>query len=553
MKTPKFVVSVATLLLCAGQSLGQSALDFLPDSLSLAFVAPNPADFVERIEGLMGEDLAAGMMGPLSDAKQLLALDGIRGDGMFAFGVQFKEDSEEEPNEFGFIPVSDFAALMASLDGTNDSGVFVADIDGVEKYFKDIGGGYALMTGDAEAASAYKKPSGGFYKSSLADSKKIADNSEAMFIINVASAGSMLDAMGEGFAEGLAMNPAMPMEGAGEAMSAMFDQFEENTRGVVLGFDVEDQGLTLMGSVQFKEGSKWAGSFSGTGKSSSLLSKLPATPYIIAMAVDYTVPAIREFQQMMNEAGQQGENPMEQMGLNLEGVDGMGMVLGMSPGIMSGQIFANTMTYMAGKDPKALVAKMKDIVGNANGLETEGMAFATEYTEAATDINGTPADLWTFKFDIDPNHPAAAQLEQAMIMFPGKKMTGYTAAAKGGVVTTLSKNKGLLEQSLGAVAGEAPTLASDDILAATAKKLPDNRFFEMYLGVGEVFNMVGAMMGFEAPEGLPPIALGMGSAKNAMTFGLSIDKRVFTTIMEMQGGMGEGMGDEMGDEDDGSF
>ena len=99
----------------------------------------------------------------------------------------------------------------------------------------------------------------------------------------------------------------------------------------------------------------------------------------------------------------------------------------------------------------------------------------------------------------------------------------------------------------------AATLASDDILAATAKKLPDNRFFEMYLGVGEVFNMVGAMMGFEAPEGLPPIALGMGSAKNAMTFGLSIDKRVFTTIMEMQGGMGEGMGDEMGDEDDGSF
>jgi hypothetical protein len=156
----------------------------------------------------------------------------------------------------------------------------------------------------------------------------------------------------------------------------------------------------------------------------------------------------------------------------------------------------------------------------------------------------------------DPNNPGAMQAQQIqMLMFGmGGGPAGYTAKVDGGVVTTLAQNTPLMTATLDSVKSGKGLGSADDV-TTLAKKLPEGRTFEAFIGIKSILDTVGglmAMMGggpqMQFPDKIMPVALGGTTDKGGVQLRVVVPNDVIKTVsqvaQQMQGEMGgDGMGE----------
>ena len=546
-----------------------AAIDRVPADALAVFSVRNLAELKADL------DAVGAKIPPLKEAisespiGMVLAMPGLNTDGSVAVCVlgETLDPAAGEPPMVVVVPVSDAKTFMSGLGLTETGGVWSGDLGGNPTHMKDIGEGFVAMSQTADTLASFdgKAGNGGAHAKRLGQSgNALADTTDILVYADLAKLKGVID---QGMAQ---MKQQMEMVAmmagpSGEQMTQTMAMLESvaNTLTAegdlaIMGASITGAGISLDAGAQFKEGTETYKALQHKGDSTAVLSRVPSMPYFFAFGADTSGEFVRrlvvEAQKMQGQAGSMF--PAEDM---MSKIDGMAFVMGTSPAVMAGGLFANSIVFQQTKDAAELVKTMKDGMEKMNGTTVNGMKFATTYKPAEATIAGTPVDAWSMRMSVDPNDPnamAAQQMSQAMMMIwgPGMGPSGYIAASKHGIIQTLSKNTMLVEKAI-QVADEGNGLGADGGLKATAANLPENRSAEMYLGVGEMLKtasgfmaMMGGGAGFTVPENLPPVGMAVTTVGGGAGTRIFIPLEVISAVADIQSQM-EG-GGEMDDGDD---
>ncbi len=559
-------------MLCAlglgGAAMAQGpALDRVPAGTPLMVAVPSLEKLkagVDLIQKTFGLDPDAGPLAEMH-VNELMAFEGLNTKGAAAIAILAGEDGqvdfEDEPPVVIILPVTNYGAFVqaAGGDGTEP----ITEIDpmdaGQAAYAKDLRDGYAAVSHDRALLEGFKGASG----NGPAHLKLVGSNGrsvlESSLVTVIADLQALAPQIQEGFGsfkksiQGIAEMGGQDM-GANLAMvDALGEALTKDGQAGVIGFNASEKGMTLNLGAQFKEGSETAGYFNSKGKAEDLLNRVPNQPFLFALALDSTPGGVKQlFKNVMNRFAQADPDGAAAMGLTgamlktIDTLDGTAFLMGMSPALMGGGLFANTSAYVRTKDPKAYGEALQQAMNSANGKTVQGFTYQTAYVPDAKTVNGVSVAEWSMRMQADPNDPNAQQAMMAMGMIFGMEggPSGYYAPADGGAVMTYSKNTQLLEQALDAAKGNG--LASSQQIKDVAAELPAGRTVEGYVGVKSILDMFmgfAAMMGggppeVQIPEDLAPIGLGGTTAEGGLRFVVFAPTQVLTTF--------KALGDELG-------
>lgn len=524
-------VSAAVLSLTARAGV-PGALDKAPTDAVLVIATPS----LNQLDKQAGQLLAAMGLPQISTPSQLLQIanlrNGLNMEGSAAVVVLPGDpNGAQEPPIIVLLPVTDYGALLGNF-GVKPAGAGALDslnMAGSDVFAKDVGGGYAALSPTEAVLAAFAGKGGNLeaYKAALgAAGAAVADKAEILAVANVAAMGPYMDAWSAGVKEGMAAaggpDPKQ-MEAASKVMDDLFKTLKRDGRTLALGIDAGATGVAFDMAAMFKEGSETAKTLTGPGAASSLMKRLPDQPYILAAAVDYAHPAARDLISKMTAIG-------DQMG-------GMGMMGGIDVtkmlGVMTGQataiypnpagpmagVLANTVTFIASKDPKAVLAQTKQMLQGLGGDKAPAKFTAT-FTDNEAQVNGVAADGYALALT-PGNDPVSMQLMQMMSIFYGPAgMSGYLAATDGGVYQTMSKNQALLKSALDA--GKGGSLADDAMIKQVSERLPQGRLAEGYVGIRTILEQAMPFMQMflpvqiDLPADLPPVAGGVAVDSGAL-------------------------------------
>lgn len=547
-----------------------AAIDRVPNDAIVVFSIRSIGELKSDMDAL-GDKLP-----PLKDALaesplgMVLAMPGLNAEGSVAACIlgETLDPSAGEPPMVVVIPVTDAKKFIEGLGLTAEGDLYTGEIDGKPASFKDIGGGFVAMSPAADVLGSFdgKSGKGAAHTKRLGTSgASLADSADLLVYADLAKLKTAID---EGVGQ---MKQQMEMVAAmagpsGEQMQQSMAMIESMANTLtsegdlaIMGASITGAGIAFDAGAQFKEGTETYKSLQHEGGATSVLSRVPSMPYFFAVGADTSGDFVRNIvvaaQKMQGEAG--SFFPADDM---MSKLDGMAFVMGTSPAIMAGGLFANSIVFQQTKEAPALIATMKDAMEKMNGTSSNGMKFATSYKPAEATVAGTPVDSWSMRMSVDPNDPnamAAQQMSQAMMMIwgPGMGPSGYLAASKSGIVQTLSKNTMLIEKAL-QVADAGGGLGADATLKATAANLPENRSAEAYIGVGEILKtasgfmaMMGGGAGFTVPENLPPVGMSVTTVGGAAATRVFVPIEILTAVADIQSQI-EGGGEEMDQADD---
>jgi hypothetical protein len=484
------------------------------------------------------------------------SIGGLNTDGSAAMGMFVTEDmTEEGPDMFLVLPISDYGALLKSLDGEG-GGVAEVFIEGEAAYLTDMGGGYALIGSTKSIAERYAdvRGSAGAFETMLGSAGEDAADASTIFVaVNLEQLRPML-------ADSINSGIDMMEQGAemqGQNLGPMIDIYRtlgshiaEEGQSFVFGVGFQDAGITLNTSAQFTDGSEAAKLLTGNANSSGMLARVPNKPFFMAMAVDASGGLFRaaaEFGVTMSQMQAQAMG-MDMPEMDADLISGYASVVGSPPGGIMGGLLTATTTYMATSDPKAIQGMKEKQISGMNELAVPMVGFDGSYTKEATTIAGHDVDAWSLGFEFDSNDPSMMQAQMIVpLLFGPGGFGGFSTAVEGGLVETMSQNPRLMEAAIEA-AQNGGGLSTNESIRSVAKYLPSNRAFEFYIGAEEVFTMAGALaaMGqlpadFELPEGVPPIATGFGYNDGGAQAAVFVPIEVIqfgAQVGEMMGGMG---------------
>lgn len=477
---------------------------------------------------------------------------------------------EGAPITFVVVPVTDYKAFVTGLKGDPSAAIAELQTENQELYAKDIGGGYAALSEDSGALGTFSGKAGSLaaYKALMGKTGvSLADSSDLVVVANIqVLAPKIKQGMAE-MSQNLAGMGQPDVAAAGGFLKAFGEAVTTDGQAAMLGVDVEPDGLRIETAASFKEGSPTAALLQTAGKASGLLGSLPAVPqgFLFAGAMDTTAPGLKKILETYADADTRAAMAAAEaeswMGWTKKS-DGMAGIIGTSPALMGGPgFFVNTMVFAKSGNPASLIELFKQSLTEANGKNQNGVSLTTSYKAGAATVAGTSADEWQVGMKTDPNSPAAQQSQMMMVTLFGPKGSpgGYVAAAKSGVVMTMSKNSPLLESALKAAGGDGPFFSSDPGVQAVAAKLPAGRIFEVYVGVKDILNMVlpfAAMFGagpiqVDIPADLAPIGMGGTSQDGTMRISTYMPTAVLKTFSSLAHEMNQGGGDGQ-DQNDGA-
>jgi len=476
------------------------------------------------------------------------------------------------PGEFGplpvlVLPVTDYGAFVESFGGVG-SGVEEIEFNGQTSYVRSAGEGYAALSPDAEVLDGWEPKAGGaarIHESVGARARAAAGDAD---VVIVGSLTDLADDWRQGYEQGKGM--AMFFGGAQaaqafEAIDPLVGGFLNDMQTGVVALDFEADGVTARLLSRFKEGSRLAGWFDGSSSTGELLGRLPNQPFGLAAAGDLSSPAITTILGALTKAVPEAQQ--EQMRASmavLENMSGGAFVMG-APSMQEMSIgagaFVRSAYYMRSDEPAALREAFATAMRQADGQvqEQQGMTVTTtaSYREDAREIGGASVDEWSMasNFQADPEAgqqamQAAMQAQMAMgMMFGNQGMGGYVAQADGGLVMTLSRNSDMLTRTL-ASAEAGNGLTANEAIRAISGKLPQNRAFELYIGVDQLLAAGAAFFGEVEP--MPPVGIVAASGEDTAEIALHLPPAVIAKgieLSEMFGQMGAapGMG---GNQDD---
>jgi hypothetical protein len=529
------------------------AMDRIPTDAHLVTTIRNLQQFQTNIEGLARQmGLPPDALDRLGAARQILQMPGLNAQGSASIAVMDIEDSEQ--SFIAVIPVEDYRAFVTAIGGKGD-GVDQVEIEGETFFMKSIGEGFAAAGPSREKIEQFQGRPGNreAHEQFLGTTGRAIANDSGFFIMaNMpALAPRLRETMEDGFAQaqmmGAMMGGAMPDLGRAQQMVEAF--MRDATAGV-MGLRAMEQGARVDFGAQFREGSELAQLFDARGQAGQLINSLPNQPFLFAMALDASAPAIRRAIQQMMPAAEQGGTALNPLRA-LEHADGMAVLWGTTPALMGG-LFLNTVMYARTPNPDQYMNWMQQSMRELSGQQIEGMTYqATMQEQQAA---GRPVQSWSVRMQPERGNPAAQQAAQMqMMLFGPAGMGGFAAKSERGVVMTFSRNSDLLQQSLNAANTDAG-LRQEGGIQAVQQHLPEGRTFEAYIGLRHILEtalgfmgMMGAApMDFDVPETMPPIAMGATTSSGGVRMAMFVPAEVISTIRELQ----EAMNDDWEEDED---
>lgn len=565
-----------TTLLCtaglASTSVAQNvtdALDFVPADAAVVISTANLKQTHGRMTAWARNLNLTDAMEGLSMAQILLANQGLNATGPAVVVMPDAEgmNQPEGPQVVMILPIADFEQFVFGLGGEAVEGIneIVAPFGTV--YAMPLGKNFAALSTQQELLDMVDADGGnsdGHRDLAGKTGSSLSSSNDLLVSANVQELSDSIRTALTGMKEQIGMAAAMGGV-QGDQMATFTTLIDEVSTGFLrdglsgmLGINLAEQGLGIDLGANFQEGSEVAGFFSNKGTPGEYLQKLPSSPFLFAMAMDYSGEGVRTLFNNLNKLNPEGGGMMGGADFTqlINDSKGSATLIGTTPGLFSGGLFANAMTFTAADNADDLSDAMRALYADMDGAVSGGIEMETSYEVNALNINGVDLDSYAVNMRVDPNDPNAMQaqmaLQQSMMLMGGSGPQGYITKTDGGVYQTLSRNSELmgkalkLDSNLGAHAG----------IASVAEQLPANRLAEGYVDVGEVIKMVGsfaAMMGAEIPElkgEMPPVAMGLSGSDGGMRFKIYVPSQVISSVKDAVQAMEAAEGD-FGDDEGG--
>ncbi len=547
------------------------ALDHVPSDAQAVVVVPNFGELlndINTVNMLMGDQ---GEPMVMMITSMIRGMPGINLDGSLA-GVLSFEEGEEEPEVVLLIPVSDFNAF--SQGHAEADGIYEFDMGNDVQYFRDAGGGYAVMGDDAETVDAFDASAGNLKAHTQILGKagnRIANGNDVFVYANF---GAFADEIAAGLEMLEEQGEMVEMQGGAEAAEG-FDAMLEalgsfandgSSFAMGLNFDVES-GISYDFGLQFKDGSDSASYLQNNGDSGKYFNNVPAMDYFFASAFDVSGNGIQklmgEYLEMiegLDLGDMAGGMKMQNM---MNDVKGGISVMGASDNVMGG-LFSKVLNYMEVGDADAYIGASQEMYAGMGEqmaqLAELGVQVQAGMDEDPTSIAGVDAYGYNFSMDMSGLDVGDAMggMNPGMIMgmiFGGDGgPSGYMAKVGNGVLTTMSKDAEFFAMAAGAAKGKN-TMMGNASIAQTAAMLPENRIMETYLAADHLINTAGPMLmmfgvipEFEPMGALAPIGMGMSADGGGVLFRLALPMQTIGAIMEMV--PADAFGDDGGDDMD---
>ncbi len=550
----------STPALAVGGDLSD-ALDFVPAEAAMVISTHNLKQTHSRMSAwaklLDIQDAQEG----LGMAQMFLSNKGIDAEGPAVVIIPEIDEDRPEPEPIIILPITDFEDFVFGLGGEAGDGITMIEAPFGTVFAMELGDGFAAIAQEADMLD-FIDPQGGNIEDHMVvvgqTGIDMSHSSDLMVAVNVQTVGPLIEDGVDGLDDQMAMAemggvPAEQLEAITAMMEQVAELFIRDGRGGMMGVNLDPAGISLDFGANFDAESETAAYFQNDGDTLALMSQMPSTPFLFAMAMDYSGEGINtliaEMGEMAQEMGGGGLGGVNFMKL-LDDSNGQAQLVGVTPGLFSGGLFANAISYYAAStSAEELGETLRGLYADLDGASEGGIEFETTYEQAAVNVNGVDLDSWSVDMSVDPNDPdsmAAQQALQAQMMFMGGGgPQGYIARATDGIYQTMSRNSELMSKALEAGAGHS--LAERAGISAVAEFLPANRLAEGYLDVGEVVNLVGSfagMMGMEVPAieaDMHPVGFGLTGDTGGVRFKMFIPADVITTILgaieDMQGDM----------------
>jgi hypothetical protein len=564
---------VPSLVVCAGLALGLSAatsvalppvVERVPDTAVLAVVFPSPDQAHQHLNDLLTA-VEAPMQG-LPDPKSALQMAGFPADALDTsksaavvfFGPADMDKADLKAMDWAgaekrmvlILPVTGFDKLVKAFDPEAKDFTGVREItmpDGDAGFTKDIGGGFAVLGPDRTFVEAFgAKGADASFKTRMGKGgEALADASDLVTIVNmdrlrnVAQQG-LREAQEQAKAELANVPGAGDLQKNFELVQWLGETVVRDTQVLVGGVKLGASGVNLDMVGAFKPESYLAKAFSGTPNAGALMSRLPAGPFYLAGALDFSSPGAkavwRDFMSRTQIPG--GEQAKAAALANVDNTDGQAAVVGFpNGGVMSGLLTA-TVAFTAARNPDAAVKGFRDALMAADGQTAPGVKMTAKYTEGGGKAGDNPVDAWEVRVTpAGDEQNGAMQMQQIMaFMFgPAGAPSGYVAKTEGGFYTTYAKNSELLGKALNAQKGE--NLAGDAMLKQVQGMLPSSRLAEGYIGTKSILDTITPFMAMggiavpveKIPEKLPPVGAAISSQEGSARFSIMVPAAVIKT------------------------
>jgi len=522
---------------------------------------------VSALAALIGQPLPLDVGGALMMAgiEKGVKTDGSAALILFAPAGGAKEGDGADPEVVALIPVTDYAALLDNFGKKPGAAGSIDEItlNNAPVFVKDAGGGFAALSPNKSTLEGFKGGEGSkaaFEKMVGPACSAMADAADLSIIVNMPKARPLIEQSMKDRLEEMA--DQMAMMGGEEPNFAAADWvlkgFLADAQGAVATVDIDKLGAGFNLAFAFAEGSRMGKVAAAAGKATQLLGKIPGGSYLLAGAVDFSSPEVKQY--LKDFAAQMPKDEPAAAGgsadflKSLDTTSGASFAIGFAPGGVMGGILANTVHYTATTDPAAAVAATK---AQFEAMEAQKIA-KVKWGAGEKEIAGIKCDVYEARISATDENPMAGQA--AMMLFgPAGGPTGYVAKVEGGVLTTMSKNSTLMASAISATKGEK-SFGSDGVVTQVGAKMPQGRAAELYLGVKGVLDTVlpaAAMFGLpvpslDIPETLPPIALSITPAKGTLNAGIYLPAPTIKVIADVAKSMQEAAEGMQGDEEPGN-
>lgn len=524
----------ASVLAAAARADLPKALDLAPQGAVAVIATPSLAHLNTEATALMN---ALGLP-PMATPEMIFGMmglqDAVNMDGSAAIVFLEANPEADKPKVVALLPVKDYAAMLKAVGGAAGGGaVDSVMIDGQSVFTKQAPGGFAVIGDDQAVVEGFEAKPGniGAHAANVGKAgMAIADRAEIVILGNVAGMGPILDKLQEGIESGMRQmaEAGGPQAQQADAMMGVMKSavgaFRRDGRGMLAGIDSTAAGVGLDMAVTFKDGSESGRMFATGGGASRLLTRLPAQPFMLAGAVDFSHTAVKTYLTTIANAAKAAPGVDELVGPGamaalVDKAKGQSFAIYPNPAGFMGGVLANAVSFIATPDPKGVLAFQKDMLKRMSEAQDMPMKLTTTFTESEAQIEGVAVHGWSVQMD-PAGSPEAMQMMQAFsMMFGPSGMSGFLAAANDGVFQTMSKNNELLKAVL--AAGPGKSLAEEAELKQVAAKLPQGRFCEGYLGLKPILDQVTPMLAMfvpiqiQTPATLPPIGGALASVDGA--------------------------------------
>jgi len=459
------------------------------------------------------------------------------------------------------LPVTDYQAFVANFQGIDSDGdeVFELTLPHGQQGYARESGGYAVIGEDLSVVQGYT-PGGD------ADAiggrigelglRYLGDCDAAVYLDLEALAPMLIQQIDGGLAE---MNQNMNqltemgmMDPSGlemiQAMTSLYGTAGKamlnSAQGVVITLDISEHGVGITDAIQFKPDSPVAKYLpGGAGNTASLLARMPQGPYIMAAAFDAEAIAMGDLYAAAMAALPQDNAQLDLYRKALPLIKQMKQYAGVfytpdPAALMGGGGGAlNVLQSYTAQDSAEYLKQIKQYLTDLNGMsipmavpmapgpqgqagQPPAMSYITSYTDNALLLDGVQVDQYSMQLQM-PQELMMQMGPAAGFMQMFTNINGYYADAGGHVLATTTLDQQLMARGL-ATDKTADGMGAGDVLAQVREQaIPPNCAAEIYISLAGITEMVSpfAMMfgmpAVEAPQDLPPIAMGLGIKGNS--------------------------------------